>query len=210
LLTPTSGGRGGVELLHQSGPSRRGRYRAGTAAHPHPARSGLSPHGGHRGALLQTAAVIGKDVPFPLLRAISDLPEEALCQGLMHLQACEFLYETKLLPESEYIFRHALTHEVAYESLLQERRRAVHARIVAVCQSRSTGTGPYQVVRRHRAVPRHGHDPLAGSRRSRPCVSCPLLLPKLTLLARFCCCTSTPTGGSLTSNVLLAVCLVAL
>lgn len=80
--------------------------------------------------LLQSASVIGKDVPFPLLNAIAELPEEALRRGLDHLRAAEFLYETNLFPEPEYTFRHALTHEVAYASLLHERRRVLHARIV--------------------------------------------------------------------------------
>jgi class 3 adenylate cyclase/tetratricopeptide (TPR) repeat protein len=80
--------------------------------------------------LLQTAAVIGKDVPLMLLRAIADLPDEELREGLTRLQASEFLYETRLFPEIEYTFKHGLTHEVAYESLLQERRRTVHASIV--------------------------------------------------------------------------------
>ena len=80
--------------------------------------------------LLQTAAVIGKDVPFALLQAIADTPEEALRHGLGRLQAAEFLYETALFPELEYTFKHALTQEVAYGGLLQERRRALHAGIV--------------------------------------------------------------------------------
>src|SRR5262249_49844569 len=80
--------------------------------------------------LLQTAAVIGTDVPFALLQAIADVSEEALHRGLAHLQAAEFLYETHLFPELEYTFKHALTHEVAYGSLLLERRRGLHARIV--------------------------------------------------------------------------------
>ena len=80
--------------------------------------------------LLQTAAVIGKDVPFALLQAIAELPEDELRRGLARLQAAEFLYETSLFPELEYTFKHALTHEVAYGSLLQERRRGLHARIV--------------------------------------------------------------------------------
>ncbi len=80
--------------------------------------------------LLQSGAVIGKDVPYALLRAIFELSEDALRQGLARLQAAEFLYETSLFPELEYTFKHALTHEVAYGSLLQERRRALHARIV--------------------------------------------------------------------------------
>ena len=65
-----------------------------------------------------------------LLQTIAEVPEEPLRRGLTHLQAAEFLYETRLFPEIEYTFKHALTQQVAYETLLQERRRALHARIV--------------------------------------------------------------------------------
>jgi class 3 adenylate cyclase/tetratricopeptide (TPR) repeat protein len=80
--------------------------------------------------LLQTAAVIGTEVPWPLLQALADTTDEALSRSLAHLQAAEFLYETSLFPERAYTFKHALTHEVAYSSLLLERRRLLHARIV--------------------------------------------------------------------------------
>jgi predicted ATPase len=79
--------------------------------------------------LLQTAAAIGTEVPVPLLQAIAELPEAALHRGLAHLQDAEFLYETRLFPEQVCTFKHALTHEVAYGSLLYERRRVLHARI---------------------------------------------------------------------------------
>jgi class 3 adenylate cyclase/tetratricopeptide (TPR) repeat protein len=79
--------------------------------------------------LLQTAAVIGMEVPFTLLQAIAELPEADLHRSLAHLQAAEFLYEASLSPELAYTFKHALTHEVAYSGLLHERRRALHARI---------------------------------------------------------------------------------
>src|SRR5262249_46252029 len=85
--------------------------------------------------LLQTAAVIGTEVPLPLLQAIAELPEDALHRGLALLQAAEFLYETCLFPEPEYTFKHALTHEVAYGSLLLERRRVLHARIVEALEA---------------------------------------------------------------------------
>jgi class 3 adenylate cyclase/tetratricopeptide (TPR) repeat protein len=85
--------------------------------------------------LLQTAAVIGTDVPLPLLEIIAELPEETLQHGLTHLQAAEFLYETQLFPEREFTFKHALTQQVAYETLLQERRRALHAGIVAALEA---------------------------------------------------------------------------
>ena len=97
--------------------------------------------------LLQTAAVIGTEVPLPLLQAIAELPEEALHRGLAHLQAAEFLYETRLFPEHEYTFKHALTHEVAYGSLLQERRRILHARIVEALEALA-GTGVAEQVER--------------------------------------------------------------
>jgi tetratricopeptide (TPR) repeat protein len=87
--------------------------------------------------LLQTAAVIGTEVPLALLQCIADLPEETLHSGLAHLQAAEFLYEARLFPEREYTFKHALTHEVAYSSLLQERRRALHTRIVEAIEGLS-------------------------------------------------------------------------
>src|SRR5207248_6785171 len=85
--------------------------------------------------LLQTAAVIGNDVPLPLLQDMAELPEVGLHRGLSHLQAAEFLYETRLFPEREYTFKHALTHEVAYGSLLQERRRGLHARIIEALEA---------------------------------------------------------------------------
>ena len=80
--------------------------------------------------LLQTAAVIGTEVPLALLQAMAEGTDEALRVGLAHLQAAEFLYETRLFPDLAYTFKHALTHEVAYGSILQERRRTLHAGIV--------------------------------------------------------------------------------
>jgi class 3 adenylate cyclase/tetratricopeptide (TPR) repeat protein len=85
--------------------------------------------------LLQTAAVIGTEVPWPLLQAIADTPDEALYRSLAQLQTAEFLYETSLFPEPAYTFKHALTHEVAYGSLLHERRRTLHARIVGALEA---------------------------------------------------------------------------
>jgi predicted ATPase len=83
--------------------------------------------------LLQAASAIGRDVPFALLQAVAELPEAELRDGLTRLQASEFLYETPF-PELEYTFKHALTHDVTYGSVLQERRRDLHARIVTVIE----------------------------------------------------------------------------
>ena len=80
--------------------------------------------------LLQSAAVVGKDVPLGLLRAIADEADAGLRERLARLQSAELLYETQLFPEVEYTFKHALTHEVAYGSVLRERRLALHGRLV--------------------------------------------------------------------------------
>jgi tetratricopeptide (TPR) repeat protein len=85
--------------------------------------------------LLQAGAVIGTEVPFALLQTIAAEPEEVLRRHLARLQAAEFLYETRLFPDLEYTFKHALTHQVTYGSLLQERRRALHARIVEAIEA---------------------------------------------------------------------------
>jgi tetratricopeptide (TPR) repeat protein len=80
--------------------------------------------------VLEVAAVIGRTVPFPLLRAVSGRPEDGLAGDLRRLQAAEFLRETRGFPELEHTFKHALTQDVAYGRLAPDRRRALHARIV--------------------------------------------------------------------------------
>jgi tetratricopeptide (TPR) repeat protein len=80
--------------------------------------------------LLQAASVIGNDVPFAPLEAIAELSEETLRAGLMRLQSAEFIYETTLFPALEYTFKHALTHDVAYGSMVTGRRKSLHARVV--------------------------------------------------------------------------------
>ncbi len=79
--------------------------------------------------LLQEAAVIGKDVPFVLLQAISGMSEPELRTRLSELQSAEYLYESRLFPELEYTFKHSLTREVAYSILLRERTKLLHAQV---------------------------------------------------------------------------------
>jgi len=87
--------------------------------------------------LLQAAAAVGKDVPFALLQAIADDPADSLHESLARLQAAEFLYETQLFPEVEYTFKHALTHEIAYAGMTNDRRRALDASIVEAIERRA-------------------------------------------------------------------------
>ena len=86
--------------------------------------------------LLQTASVIGKNVPVALLETITDLPDVDLRRGLDSLERAHFLYEDVRVPDPEYVFTHALTHEVAYGSLVHQRRRSLHARIGDVLEQR--------------------------------------------------------------------------
>ncbi len=103
--------------------------------------------------LLQSAAVIGKTVALTLLETVAEMAALDLRRGLAQLQAAEFLYETNLFPELEYTFKHALTLEVAYQSLLRERRRALHAGVLAVLEARGRQQGSAAVeVLAHHAV----------------------------------------------------------
>jgi class 3 adenylate cyclase/tetratricopeptide (TPR) repeat protein len=77
---------------------------------------------------IQVASVIGRGFPFRILQTTMGMSEE-LKSHLLSLQALEFISEKKLFPELEYIFKHALTQEVAYNSLLQKKRKEIHERI---------------------------------------------------------------------------------
>jgi class 3 adenylate cyclase/tetratricopeptide (TPR) repeat protein len=79
--------------------------------------------------ILQSASVIGEDIPFRILSSVAELSEGELLRHLVHLQAAEFLYEAKLFPDLEYTFKHGLTCQVAYSTLVQDRRRALHAKV---------------------------------------------------------------------------------
>jgi predicted ATPase len=79
-------------------------------------------------ALLQQLAVIGRQFPVSLVKQVITQPEEELYRLLASLQRKEFLYEQPAFPEVEYLFKHALTQEVAYGTVLQERRKLLHAR----------------------------------------------------------------------------------
>jgi len=97
--------------------------------------------------LLQAAAVVGTHVPFELLRAVSDADDDTLKRSLAHLQTAEFIYEAQLFPDLEYAFKHALTHEVAYNSVLQDKRRALHAAIVDAIERLYAGRLQEQIER---------------------------------------------------------------
>ena len=79
---------------------------------------------------LQLASVIGREFTVRLLERISDVKTQ-LERFLQELKVLEFIYERSFYPELAYMFKHALTHDVAYNSLLMQRRKAVH-RLIAM------------------------------------------------------------------------------
>ncbi|HUP34336.1 MAG TPA: adenylate/guanylate cyclase domain-containing protein [Candidatus Limnocylindria bacterium] len=103
--------------------------------------------------LLQAAAVVGKDVPVALLAAVGEMADDILHSALGELQTAELLYETRLFPDLEYTFKHALTHEVAYNGVLQERRRTLHATILETIERlHADRLGEHAEVLAHHAV----------------------------------------------------------
>jgi class 3 adenylate cyclase/tetratricopeptide (TPR) repeat protein len=76
--------------------------------------------------VLQTGAVIDREFSYELIRRITDLPEQELLSRLSGLKDSELLYERGIYPQTTYIFKHALTREVAYNSLLVRRRNEIH------------------------------------------------------------------------------------
>jgi hypothetical protein len=88
--------------------------------------------------LLQTASVIGKDFPEPLLAAVAELPANELKIALAALRRAEFIHDQALYPVVEYAFKHPLTQEVALGSLLQERRRHLHGAVASAIELETT------------------------------------------------------------------------
>jgi class 3 adenylate cyclase/tetratricopeptide (TPR) repeat protein len=82
---------------------------------------------------VQTAAVIGREFALRLLQRVVDAADRAE-RALTELKALEFVYEKTVLEDLEYVFKHALTQEVAYESILLTRRKELHARIGAALE----------------------------------------------------------------------------
>jgi class 3 adenylate cyclase/tetratricopeptide (TPR) repeat protein len=78
--------------------------------------------------IMQVASVIGREFAFRILQTITGMKDE-LKSHLLSLQSLEFIYEKTLFPELEYVFKHILTQEVAYNSLLLKRRKEIHGKI---------------------------------------------------------------------------------
>lgn len=99
--------------------------------------------------LLQLAAVIGTDVPCTLLEAVSGLDEAAFEAALRRLRVDEFLLPVRMIPDRLVRFKHALTHEVVYASLLRQRRRELHTRVLEWLESRGRATDAVETLAHH-------------------------------------------------------------
>ena len=111
--------------------------------------------------LLQQLAVIGREFSLSLVRKVVPQPEAELYRLLASLQSKEFLYEQPAFPEPDYIFKHALTQEVAYGMVLQGRRKALHERTAQAMETldRATLDEHYSELAHHYS--RSGNTPKA-------------------------------------------------
>jgi predicted ATPase/class 3 adenylate cyclase len=90
-------------------------------------------------SVLEVAAAIGRRAPVALLREVANISEERLRRYLSELQSAEFIYETRAHPDQEFAFKHALTRDVAYDSMLHDARRTLHARIATKIEQLHAG-----------------------------------------------------------------------
>jgi transcriptional regulator with AAA-type ATPase domain/tetratricopeptide (TPR) repeat protein len=107
------------------------------------------PHGDRH--VLEVAAVIGREVPVALLHEASELSAADIQASLARLRTGEFLYPVRLGAEPGYAFKHALTHEVAYDSVVKSARARLHARVVGAIAKLAPETGE----RRPETLARH-------------------------------------------------------
>jgi class 3 adenylate cyclase/tetratricopeptide (TPR) repeat protein len=80
-------------------------------------------------SLLQTGSVIEREFSYELIRRVTGLSEQELLSHLSALKDSELLYERGTYPESSYVFRHALTRELVYDSILSRRKKKLHGKI---------------------------------------------------------------------------------
>jgi predicted ATPase/class 3 adenylate cyclase len=101
----------------------------------------------------QVAACIGREFAYPLLAAVSPVPDLELRAALARLAAAELVFARGEPPEASYSFKHALVRDAAYESLLKERRRQLHARVAEILEERfpATAAAEPELLARHYA-----------------------------------------------------------
>lgn len=86
--------------------------------------------------ILQTGSVIGREFSYRLIKEVTGLLEQELLSHLSILKDSELIYERGIFPQSTYIFKHALTHDAAYQSLLKSTRQKLHSKVAQVLEER--------------------------------------------------------------------------
>ena len=101
--------------------------------------------------LLQTGSVIEREFSYPLINRVIGLPEKELLSYLSILKDSELLYERGIYPQSNYIFKHALTREVVYDSILEKRKKKLHEEIGKALEElyRDNLSEHYEVLAEH-------------------------------------------------------------
>jgi len=79
--------------------------------------------------VLQTGSVIEREFSYELIKRVSSLPGKELLSQLSVLKDSELIYERGIYPQSTYIFKHALTREVVYDSILTRKKKDLHEKI---------------------------------------------------------------------------------
>jgi tetratricopeptide (TPR) repeat protein len=101
--------------------------------------------------VLQTGSVIEREFSYPLINHVTGLPEKELLSHLSILKDSELLYERGIYPQSNYIFKHALTREVVYDSILAKRKKKLHEEIGNAIEelSKDSLSEHYEVLAEH-------------------------------------------------------------
>ena len=84
--------------------------------------------------VLRTGSVIEREFSYDLIKSVTGLPEQELLSHLSTLKDSELLYERGIYPKSTYIFRHALTREVVYDSILIKKKKQLHEKIAGIME----------------------------------------------------------------------------
>jgi tetratricopeptide (TPR) repeat protein len=85
--------------------------------------------------LLQTGSVIEREFSYQLIKRVTGLPEQELLSHMSALKNAELIYERGIYPGSTYIFKHALTQEVVYDSILTRRKKKLHEQIASAIEA---------------------------------------------------------------------------
>jgi len=89
--------------------------------------------------VLQIGSVIGREFEYELIKKVSDIPQDQLLEYLSYLKDSELLYERGIFPRSIYVFKHALTREAIYDSILNKRKKILHEAIGNVIEEMYKG-----------------------------------------------------------------------